>query len=336
MIDFEPVGDSPAIITQNLTKTYPVMRRRSGRFAGLRSFLAPIKETRTAVRDLTMTIHRGELVALLGPNGAGKSTTIKMLAGILTPNSGKVLVDGRVPYQDRRANARSVGAVFGQKTQLWWDLPARDSFSILRDIFDVPLLVYRRQLADFDSVLGLSSFWNTPVRNLSLGQRVRCEMAAAMLHDPSIVFLDEPTIGMDAVAKEQSREFLRAQVQDRGRTIVLTTHDMGEVARLCKRILLIKHGTLRFDGTLGALRKQFGGQPVVHVTFSSPVRVVDVPGATVVGRDQHRAVLSPGEGMTVEQLVRALTSKYPIVGLEVEESDIEDLVRDAYLANVDA
>jgi ABC-2 type transport system ATP-binding protein len=324
-----------AIVAQDLTKTFTVARRHQGRFAAIRSLIDPVREHRTVVDRLTMTVDRGEIVALLGPNGAGKSTSIKMLTGILTPTSGEVLVDGRVPHRDRLANARSIGAVFGQKTQLWWDLPARQSFALLRDIFDIPKPVYERQLADFDTILELSQFWDTPVRNLSLGQRVRCEMAGAMLHDPPIVFLDEPTIGMDVVVKEQTREFLRAQVQDRGRTIVLTTHDMTEVARLCERVLLINHGRLMFDGTLSQLKAAHGTAPHVQVTFSQPVPIVDVAGARTLSHDGMRAVLAPEGTTTHEDVVRTLIARFPVVNIGVEESNLEDLMRDVYLAQLE-
>jgi ABC-2 type transport system ATP-binding protein len=322
------------IVARELTKTFTIARKHEGRFAAVRSLFDPIREHRTVVDRLTMSIARGELVALLGPNGAGKSTSIKMLTGILTPTSGEVYVDGRVPHRDRLANARSIGAVFGQKTQLWWDLPARQSLALLRDIFDVPKAVYDKQLADFDSILELSEFWDTPVRNLSLGQRVRCEMAGAMLHDPPIVFLDEPTIGMDVVVKEQTREFLRAQVQERGRTIVLTTHDMTEVARLCERVLLINHGRLMFDGTLEQLKAEHGNTAHVNVTFSAPVAVVDVPGVRVVSHDGMQAVLAPAGTSTAEDVVRSLISRFPVVNIGVEETNLEDLMRDVYLAKL--
>ena len=325
-----------AIVAQDLTKTFTIARKLEGRFASVRSLFDPVHEHRTVVDRLTMSVARGELVALLGPNGAGKSTSIKMLTGILTPTSGEVFVNGRVPYRDRMANARSIGAVFGQKTQLWWDLPARQSLAALRDIFDVPKAVYDRQLADFDAILELSEFWDTPVRNLSLGQRVRCEMAGAMLHDPSIVFLDEPTIGMDVVVKEQSREFLRYQVQERGRTIVLTTHDMTEVARLCERVLLINHGRLMFDGTLDQLTAEHGGRPQVKVTFAEPVAVVEVPGARVVSHDGMQALLAPEGPATAEDVVRSLISRFPVVNIGVEETNLEDLMRDVYLSKLGA
>jgi ABC-2 type transport system ATP-binding protein len=321
-----------AIMTRDLTKTFAIPRRHEGRFAGLRSLLDPLHDNRTVVDRLTVSVARGELVALLGPNGAGKSTSIKMLTGILTPSAGEVLVDGRVPHRDRIANARNIGAVFGQKTQLWWDLPVRQSFAILRDIFDVPKSVYDRQLADFDAILELSEFWDTPVRHLSLGQRVRCEMAGAMLHDPSIVFLDEPTIGMDVVVKEQTRQFLRTQVRERGRTIVLTTHDMTEVARLCERVLLINHGRLMFDGTLEDLKTVHGGKPMVHVTFSEPVIALEVSGSRVVTHDGMQATLAPTANNSTEDVVRALISRFPVVNIGVLETNLEDLMRDVYLA----
>jgi ABC-2 type transport system ATP-binding protein len=334
---FGAVSDADqAIIARDLTKTFTVARKHEGRFAGLRSLFDPILEHRTVVDRLTMSVARGELVALLGPNGAGKSTSIKMLTGILTPTSGEVYVNGRVPHKDRVGNARSIGAVFGQKTQLWWDLPARQSFALLRDIFDVSQSLYEKQLADFDSILELSEFWDTPVRNLSLGQRVRCEMAGAMLHDPPIVFLDEPTIGMDVVVKEQTREFLRAQVQERGRTIVLTTHDMTEVARLCERVLLINHGRLMFDGTLDELKAEHGSRPHVNVTFAQPVPAVELTGARVVSHDGMRAVLAPEGVTTSEDVVRALISRFPVVNIGVEETNLEDLMRDVYLSKLAA
>jgi ABC-2 type transport system ATP-binding protein len=324
-----------AIVTRGLTKTFTVARRHEGRFASLRALVDPVREHRTVVNELTMSVQKGELVALLGPNGAGKSTSIKMLTGVLTPSSGEVFVDGRVPYRDRIANARNIGAVFGQKTQLWWDLPAKQSFAILRDIFGVPQSVYDRQLAEFDAILELSEFWDTPVRHLSLGQRVRCEMAGAMLHDPAIVFLDEPTIGMDVVVKEQTRTFLRSQVEERGRTIVLTTHDMTEVARLCERVLLINHGRLMFDGGLEALKDAHGGKPVVNVTFAEPVGAPEVPGSRVVSHEGIQASLAPVGATTPEDIVRGLISRFPVVNIAVVEANLEDVMRDVYLTKLD-
>jgi ABC-2 type transport system ATP-binding protein len=321
-----------AIVTRGLTKTYKIRRPHSGRFSAARALFDPSKDERTAVSDLTMTVERGELVGLLGPNGAGKSTSIKMLTGILTPTSGEVYVDGRVPQRNRQANARSIGAVFGQKTQLWWDLPARHSFTLLRDLFDIPADFYARQMRDFDEILGISEFWETAVRNLSLGQRVRCDLAAAVLHDPSIVFLDEPTIGMDVVAKALTREFLLHQVHQRGRAIVLTTHDMSDVARLCERVLLINHGRLMFDGSLEEIKRQHGSRRTVNVTFDEVVALPVVSCGRVLSHEGVTATLTPEPDYTVEDVVRALIANFPVVGLAVEETSLEDLMRDAYEA----
>jgi len=322
----------PAIVTRGLTKAYRIKRDRTGRLAGLRTLFAPLHDERVVVSDLSLSVARGELVGLLGPNGAGKSTTIKMLTGILTPTAGEVLVDGRVPHADRAANARSIGAVFGQKTQLWWDLPARHSFGLIRDIFSLSAADYERQLRDVDQILGISEFWDTPVRLMSLGQRVRCDMAAAVLHDPAILFLDEPTIGMDVVAKEKTREFLLQQVHERGRAVVLTTHDMTDVARLCERVILINHGRLMFDGTLEEMKRKHGARPVVNVTFGEPVAVVEVPGARLITHDGVQATLAPEGENTPEDVVRAVIARFPVVGLTVAEPDLEELMRDAYQA----
>jgi ABC-2 type transport system ATP-binding protein len=242
------------IVAEALTKVFHSTVRRSGRFSAVRSVVNPQRIAKTAVDAVSFRVEPGELVAFLGPNGAGKSTTIKMLTGILTPSSGRVLVNGMVPHADRIANARRVGAVFGQRSQLWWDLPARDSLTVLRDIHGVGEADFRARIAEFDRILELSSFWDTRARQLSLGQRVRCDLAAALIHDPAVLYLDEPTIGMDVVVKEQVRNFLRDQVEQRGRTVVLTTHDMTEVERLAKRAVLIDQGRIVYDGELEALR----------------------------------------------------------------------------------
>jgi ABC-2 type transport system ATP-binding protein len=324
------MGDDLAISARGLTKSFRVARRRPGVLGGLRSIVQPVYEVKTAVEDLSLDVARGEIVALLGPNGAGKSTAIKMLTGILVPTAGELHVNGLTPHKDRVRNARGIGAVFGQRTQLWWDLPARDSFAILRDIFGVPAAAYRERVAQFDEILDLSEFWETPVRHLSLGQRVRCDLAAALLHDPAIVFLDEPTIGMDVVVKEQVREFLRYQVAERGRTVVLTTHDMTEVARLCERAVLVNHGRLIFDGSLDELRERYGTTWHVKVTLAEAVEDPVIPGARVVARDGARLTLAPDGAQSQQELVRAVMDRYQIVDLALEESDLEDLMRQIY------
>jgi len=323
----------PIVTATHLTKVFHTTSRRSGRWGALSSLVAPQRASKTAVNDVSFSVGAGELVALLGPNGAGKSTTIKMLTGILQPTAGSVTVAGLDPHRNRERNARNIGAVFGQRTQLWWDLPARESLAILRDIFEIDRAAYERRLAELDELLDLSAFWDSRVRHLSLGQRVRCDLAAALLHDPPIVFLDEPTIGMDVVVKEQVREFLRHQVHERGRTVLLTTHDMTEVARLAERVVLVNHGQLVVDGTLDDIRRRFGGSWQVRVTLADPGADVAVDGLRIVDRDGPVVAFGPGDDgtPTLEDALRRIIERHRITGVVIEEDDLEDVMRQAYL-----
>jgi len=323
----------PIVTATHLTKVFHTTSRRSGRWGALSSLVAPQRASKTAVNDVSFSVGAGELVALLGPNGAGKSTTIKMLTGILQPTAGSVTVAGLDPHRNRERNARNIGAVFGQRTQLWWDLPARESLAILRDIFEIDRAAYERRLAELDELLDLSAFWDSRVRHLSLGQRVRCDLAAALLHDPPIVFLDEPTIGMDVVVKEQVREFLRHQVHERGRTVLLTTHDMTEVARLAERVVLVNHGQLVVDGTLDDIRRRFGGSWQVRVTLADPGADVAVDGLRIVDRDGPVVAFGPGDDgtPTLEDALRRIIERHRITGVLIEEDDLEDVMRQAYL-----
>jgi ABC-2 type transport system ATP-binding protein len=217
-----------------------------------------------AVRDLTFTVEPGEFVGYLGPNGAGKSTTIKMLCGILTPSSGTVRVAGLEPSRRRTALARRIGVVFGQRTTLWWDLPLKDSFELIRLLYKVDRKVFAERFDELKSALGLGEFLGTPVRQLSLGQRMRGDLAAALLHAPDVLVLDEPTIGLDVVSKAGIREFLAGLNARRGTTVLLTTHDLGDIERLCRRVMLIDHGRLAFDGTLAELRASVPGHSSIE------------------------------------------------------------------------
>jgi ABC-2 type transport system ATP-binding protein len=332
---------SPAIEARSLAKVFRTARRRAGVLGVVRSLVAPEMVATTAVAEVSFDVAPGELLALLGPNGAGKSTTIKMLTGIIVPTSGEVRVAGVVPYREREKNARNVGAVFGQRTQLWWDLPARESFRILRDIYDVGPAEHAARLRELDALLELSSFWDTRVRHLSLGQRVRCDLAAALLHDPRVVFLDEPTIGMDVVVKEQVRRLLRHEVEQRGRAVLLTTHDMTEVERLAERVVLINHGRIVMDGTLTEIRARFGEGWRVHATIQGPAEPCP-PGLAVLSRDGATVVFGPGaekpvaekpvaeNPVTVPQALKLIIERYEVADVRVAESDLEDVMRAAY------
>ncbi|MFJ9711106.1 ATP-binding cassette domain-containing protein [Streptomyces sp. NPDC101234] len=322
-----------SIEVRGLSRTFHTTVRRPGFTGALRSLVNPERVEKHAVSDITFDVSPGELLALLGPNGAGKSTTIKILTGILTPTSGEARVAGVVPYRERERNARNIGAVFGQRTQLWWDLPVRESFAILRDIYEVPKAEHAARLREFDDLLELSAFWDTRVRHLSLGQRVRCDLAAALLHDPPVVFLDEPTIGMDVVVKEQVREFLRYQVAERGRTVLLTTHDMTEVERLAERVVLVNHGRLVLDGTLDEIRRDFGSTWQVRATLADPhTPVGPLPGITLVRRDGPQVVFGPdgSAAPTVHEALKLVIERYEVTGVAVDEADLEDVMRAAY------
>jgi ABC-2 type transport system ATP-binding protein len=283
------------------------------------------------VDGVSFTIERGELVGYIGPNGAGKSTTIKMLTGILVPTSGAVQVNGRVPWRERRAHVAHIGAVFGQRNTLWWDLPVIESLDLLRHIYRIPAESYRRNLERFVTMLALDSFLLTPVRSLSLGQLMRANLAAALLHDPDILFLDEPTIGLDVVAKERIRQFIRQVNRERGTTVILTTHDLSDVEKLCERVLMIDRGQLLFDGQLQELQRRFGGERELVVDFAEDYPDSVVEGATIVEREGLRVTYRFGQdATTASELIGRLSARYRLADLSVREPEIEATVRRIY------
>src|SRR5579872_6955306 len=259
-----------------LSKSFRIAKRRPGLLGGLRSVVNPQVRTVEAVQDLTLHIERGEMIGLIGPNGAGKSTTIKMLTGILVPTGGQVNVAGLHPVRQRRELARRIGVVFGQRSQLWWDLPLIDSLRLLRFLYRVPEQRHAENLERLRVMLALDEFIDTPVRQLSLGQRMRGDLAAALLHDPELLYLDEPTIGLDVVAKARIREFLQAINAEQGVTVLITTHDMDDVETLCPRLLIIDHGRKLYDGGLTEIRERFGGERVLLAVLD-PAEVHTLP-----------------------------------------------------------
>ena len=253
------------IQAEHLQKTFRVRKRNAGFKNAAKAFFSREYEEIHALNDVSFRIEDGEAVGYIGPNGAGKSSTIKILSGILTPDSGTCVIDGRVPWKDRRAHVSQIGVVFGQRSQLWWDVPVIDSFELIRDIYAVTEDVYKRNLRDLTDLLNLSEILKTPARSLSLGQRMRCEIAASLLHDPRILFLDEPTIGLDAVSKIAVR---------RGTTVILTTHDMQDVEALAQRVLLIGKGRILLDGTLDDIRR--GGSGQIDETLAALYKQFDI------------------------------------------------------------
>ena len=272
--------------------------------------------------------QEGELLGYLGPNGAGKSTTIKMLTGILVPSSGEVRVAGLDPARRRIELTRKIGVVFGQRVQLWWDLPLRDSFDLLRHVYKVPRARYVENLARFTELLELEPFLGTPVRQLSLGQRVRGDLSAALLHDPEVVFLDEPTIGLDVIAKQRVRDFLVELNRERGVTVVLTTHDLGDIERLCSRLVVIDHGRVIWDGGIEELKRRHGRERTLVVDLEEPAPPLSVPGAEVVRVEGPRQWLSfRGDEVSAAELTAAVAARAPLVDLAIEETEIEEIVR---------
>jgi ABC-2 type transport system ATP-binding protein len=319
------------IEVEHVRKTFIRPKRHAGRFGALRGLLARDHQTVAAVEDVSFAINSGEMVGYLGPNGAGKSTTIKMLTGILVPTGGRIEVGGLVPHRQRIAHVRRIGVVFGQRTQLWWDLPTLDSFELLRHIYRIPPERYRRRLHDCVELLEMGPFLDTPVRQLSLGQRMRADLAAALLHEPQILFLDEPTIGLDVVARERIRGFLQHINQEQGVTVILTTHDLGDISRLCRRVILIDHGRVIFDGELEHLRGQYGRWRTLVVDFNQEVGSVTVAGAELMRREGPRAWLRfDRETTTAAALIAEVAARYPLRDLTVEEPEIEAIVRDIY------
>jgi ABC-2 type transport system ATP-binding protein len=322
--------DEAVIVAERLEKTYRVPVKAKG--GALKSFVSRGTRDVRAVDDISFRIAPGEMVGYVGPNGAGKSTTIKMLTGILVPSGGQVHVAGLDPTRQRRTLAARIGVVFGQRTQLWWDLPLIESLELLRYVYRVPGARFAENLAAFRAVLDLDEFLETPVRQLSLGQRMRGDLAAALLHDPAILYLDEPTIGLDVVAKGRIREFLLEINRERGVTVLLTTHDMADIAHLCARMMIIDHGHLLYDGSVAAIRDRFGTERtlVVDLETDEAGPLTDLPAEEVRADGLRRWLRFRRADVTAAELVAAVSARYPIRDLTIEEPEIEDIVRRIY------
>ena len=322
---------APIIQAQNLIKTFRVVKRRSGLAGTLANLIAPQHHLVTAVDRANFSLEEGELVGYLGPNGAGKSTTIKMLTGLLVPSSGELQVDGFVPWKQRARYVSRIGAVFGQRTTLWWDLPVIESFELLRPMYRVPADRFRRSLDDFICLLEMEDFLNTPVRALSLGQRMRADLCAALLHEPRLVFLDEPTIGLDVVAKERIRQFIQYVNRERGVTVLLTTHDLSDVERLCERVMILDHGRVLYDGRLALLNQRFESDWSLVVTFAGDYVDVAVPGLPPPEREDHRAVYHFDHRQVASaELIQQLLPRFRIAEIEVRRPALEETIRRIY------
>ncbi len=298
--------------------------------SGLRKEFRSRRGRVPAVAGIDFRVEPGEFVGYAGPNGAGKSTTVKMMSGILVPSAGSVLVNGLVPWRERRRLARGMGVVFGQRSQLWWDLPLRESFDLVGHLYRIPAADFARRLGRLDDLLDLGPLVATPVRSLSLGQRMRAELAAAVLPGPRVLFLDEPTIGLDVEAKAAVREFLRELNATEGTTVILTTHDLDDITRLCNRLMIIDHGRLIYDGTVERLLGLYGTTRVLVVDLVDDVEVRVDGAATTRAEGRRRWLSFARDELSAAELIARVMARHEVVDLTLEEPDIEDVVRRIY------
>jgi len=324
------------IEVQNVSKTFQVPEKTEGMRNKLVSLFNPSYKKVTAVERLSFHIAKGEIVGFIGPNGAGKSTTIKMLCGILLPTSGEIYIDGLVPSKNRRAVTRKIGAVFGQRTQLWWDLPVLDSLRLNQRIYNITEQTFDEKLKKFDDILQIGEFLHTPVRQLSLGQRMRADIIASMMHSPEILFLDEPTIGLDVIAKESVRELITTMNQELKVTIILTTHDMQDIEKTCRRIMVIDKGRLFHDGTLEMMKTKYYDRKTIAIDFdSTPVLPHVLPVGTELGEIKDcKVVLHYDPQQTNASLIITdIASKNSIKDVIVEDIKIEEIIKKMYINN---
>jgi len=320
------------ITVNNLTKVFESPKKYPGFKGAIKTFLSGEKVRKVAVDQINFTINEGEIVGYIGANGAGKSTTIKMMAGILTPTDGSVVVNGLIPYEQRQKNARNIGVVFGQKTQLWWDLPISETFLLLKEIYQVSDEDYAQRMKFFNELFNLDEFFLSPVRNLSLGQRMRADLAAALLHNPKILFLDEPTIGLDVVVKEAVRKAIKSINQQFNTTIILTTHDLNDIEELCQRIIIIDEGKIIYNGDLVTIKQQFGNRTTLTLQVKEPLTqiVFNHPAIENTIEQQDLTITFDKGLIPMPEVISQVMNQYTVLDFAVKETEIEDIVKKLY------
>ncbi|MBF4694076.1 ABC transporter ATP-binding protein [Fusibacter ferrireducens] len=312
---------------EGISKTYRIPVRSKGVGGAIKALFKREYEVVQALKGISFKINPGEIVGYIGPNGAGKSTTIKIMSGILVPDDGKCQIGGQVPWQDRKAYVGKIGVVFGQRSQLWWDVPVMDSFELLKEIYDMTNAQYERSFNELCDALELRSFLDHPVRQLSLGQRMRCEIAAALLHEPEILFLDEPTIGLDAVSKIAVRQFIRHINAKRGVTVILTTHDMSDIEALASRIMMIGKGEILYDGSLESLKRTYIKSKTITVDHHDYKGEVQIEGVTLISQGRERTILKVDTSeRSIAHVVSDLTDQLSLKDVTIENEAIEDIV----------
>jgi ABC-2 type transport system ATP-binding protein len=316
---------------KGISKSYKVAKRSTGLRQAAKALFYREHTIIEALKDITFSIEPGEIVGYIGPNGAGKSTTIKIMSGILVPDEGSCSIMGFTPWKDRVQYVKNIGVVFGQRSQLWWDVPVVDSFELLRDIYKVPQKEYKTTTNLLIETLELESIINSPVRQLSLGQRMRCEIAASLIHNPKILFLDEPTIGLDAVSKIAVRQFIKTINQEKGVTVILTTHDMNDIEALADRVILIGKGSLLYDGHLEELRKRFGAQKTITADYRKNTTSISIRGTEVLSWSPERVVLNVDTTQVLtSEVIAQLSSQVELMDISIETQPIEETILKLY------
>lgn len=322
------------IEVKDLCKEYRIAKTGKGIGGAIKSLFHREYTVKEAVRHVDFSVEKGEIVGYIGPNGAGKSTTLKMLSGILIPSSGTVQVGGIVPYERRRENAKRIGVVFGQRSQLYWDLPVSDTFDLYESLYDIPHETFRKNCELFTELLDMGSFLDQPVRQLSLGQKMKANIAVALLHDPAVLYLDEPTIGLDVVSKKVLRQAIKAINQEKGTTVMLTTHDMDDIEAICKRLIMINEGVKLFDGTLESFRNQYECEIVIRLEFEGNAPTwQDMEGLSFSKRDENALEVKLLDRSAVKASITRLLDTFEPQNIFVREPDIEDIVEIAYRDN---
>jgi ABC-2 type transport system ATP-binding protein len=328
----------PIVEVSDLTKEFRTFKRREGVRGALQNLFVREYLTVHAVDHINFSIEPGEMVGYIGANGAGKSTTIKMLTGILVPTAGRIVANGFVPWRDRRHYTQRIGVVFGQRTQLWWDIAVIESFKLLKEIYEIPAADYRRRLGLFSEILNLGDYLHTPVRKLSLGERMRCDLAASLLHNPPLLFLDEPTIGLDVVAKDRIREFLKEVNRLERTTVLLTTHDLSDIEELCRRIMIIDRGRILFDGDLREMKQRLAKYNQVKFFLKDRAQAELVPQMSADGMVLERVdeltylMRFDRDKHSTAEVIRQLVNTLEVRDILVEEEPIEDIVKRIYLS----
>ncbi len=323
---------------EHARKVFQVVRKDPGLGGAVRALFRPRLDPVVAVDDISFRVEAGETVGYIGVNGAGKSTTIKLLTGILVPTAGRIRVLGRDPYRQRVANAAEIGVVFGQRTQLWWDLALIESLNLIGRIYQVEPARFRRMLDEYAEALDLRDLLRVPIRNMSLGQKMRSELAATLIHEPKVVYLDEPTIGLDLLVKERIREFIKEQNRSRGTTIILTTHDLGDIEELCQRVLIIDKGRLIYDGPLSAIKARFGKYRTITFETSRPVSGLALPVGSelVAGSEATRCTLRfDRTATTASQVAARVMDQVEVVDFSISEPDLASIVRQIYAGGLE-